>query len=52
QNDLEKSGGYLEETVSMQPDFYRAWYNLSLAYQRQKRPQDAARAMRKAQGGR
>ena len=52
QNDLEKSVGYLEETVSMQPDFYRAWYNLSLAYQRQKRPQDAARAMRKAQGGR
>lgn len=51
QNDLEKSVGYLEETVAMQPDFYRAWYNLSLAYQKQNRQDDAARAMQRAQGG-
>lgn len=49
-SDLNKAVGYLEETVAMQPQFYRAWYNLSLAYQRLNRPEDAARAQLKAQG--
>lgn len=49
-NDLESAVGYLEESVAMAPDFYRAWYNLSLAYGQLKRPQDAQRAMQKAQG--
>jgi tetratricopeptide (TPR) repeat protein len=49
-NDLERAVGFLEETVAMQPEFYRAWYNLSLAYQRLERPDDAQRALRKAQG--
>lgn len=48
--DLETSIGYLEETVAMEPRFYRAWYNLSLAYQRVNRMEDAQRAMLKAQG--
>lgn len=48
--DLESAVGYLEETVAMDPQYYRAWYNLSLAYQRLNRPQDAQRAMMKAQG--
>ncbi len=48
--DLESAVGYLEETVAMDPKFYRAWYNLSLAYQGLSRPQDAQRAMMKAQG--
>ncbi len=50
--ELRKATGYLEETVSMAPDFYRAWYNLSLAYTRLQRPEEAARAMQKAQGTR
>ena len=49
-NDLETAVGYLEETVAMEPDFQRAWYNLSLAYSQLDRPKDAQRAMRKAQG--
>ncbi len=49
-NDFETAIGYLEETVAMQPDFYRAWYNLSLAYTRLNRAQDAERAMQKARG--
>jgi len=49
-NDLETAVGYLEETVAMAPDFYRAWYNLSLAYTRLNRPEDAQRAMKKARG--
>lgn len=49
-NDLERAVGYLEETVSMQPDFPRAWYNLSLAYQKMNRPEDAQRALQRAQG--
>jgi predicted CXXCH cytochrome family protein len=48
--DLETAVGYLEETVAMAPDFYRAWYNLSLAYSQLNRPEDAARAMQKARG--
>lgn len=48
--DLPTAVGYLEETVAMQPDFYRAWYNLSLAYSQLNRPTDAQRAMQKAQG--
>jgi nitrate/TMAO reductase-like tetraheme cytochrome c subunit len=48
--DLKSAAGYLEETVAMAPDFYRAWYNLSLAYTRLNRPEDAQRAMQKAQG--
>jgi len=48
--DLQNAVGYLEETVAMAPDFYRAWYNLSLAYQQLNRPEDARRAMRKARG--
>ena len=48
--DLEAAVGYLEETVAMAPEFYRAWYNLSLAYGQLQRPEDAQRAMQKAQG--
>lgn len=48
--DLNKAVGFLEETVAMEPLFYRAWYNLSLAYQRLERPEDAKRALSKAQG--
>lgn len=48
--DLQSAVGYLEETVAMAPDFYRAWYNLSLAYQKLNRPEDAQRAMQKARG--
>jgi predicted CXXCH cytochrome family protein len=48
--DLERAAAYLEEAVAQAPDFYRAWYNLSLAYSQLNRPQDAARAQRKAQG--
>lgn len=47
---LELAVGYLEETVSSAPEFYRAWYNLSLAYGQLNRPKDAARAMQKARG--
>ncbi len=50
ENDLDTAVGYLEETVALAPDFYRAWYNLSLAYQKLQRMDDAERAMRKAQG--
>lgn len=49
-DDLQSAVGYLEETVAMAPDFYRAWYNLSLAYQRLGRAEDAQRAMQKARG--
>jgi predicted CXXCH cytochrome family protein len=49
-NNLETAVGYLEETVAMEPRFYRAWYNLSLAYSQMNRPEDADRAMRRAQG--
>lgn len=49
QNDLQQAINYLEESVAMQPDFARAWYNLSLAYQQANRPQEAQRAMLKAQ---
>jgi len=48
--DLSTAVGYLEETVAMAPDYYRAWYNLSLAYTKLNRPEDAQRAMQKAQG--
>jgi tetratricopeptide (TPR) repeat protein len=48
--DLQLTIGYLEETVANAPDFYRAWYNLSLAYGQLNRPEDAARAMEKARG--
>ncbi|MDB4345712.1 multiheme c-type cytochrome [bacterium] len=48
--DMESAVGYLEETVAMDPKYFRAWYNLSLAYQRLSRPEDAQRAMRKARG--
>ena len=42
--------GYLEEAVASAPDFYRAWYNLSLAYQQVNRTEDAAKAMQRARG--
>jgi tetratricopeptide (TPR) repeat protein len=48
--DLQGAAAYLEETVAMAPDFYRAWYNLSLAYTRLDRPEDARRAMQRARG--
>ncbi|MEO0508357.1 MAG: cytochrome c3 family protein [Verrucomicrobiota bacterium] len=48
--DLQMAIGYLEEAVAIQPDFSRAWYNLSLAYQQNNQPEAAARAMRRAQG--
>jgi predicted Zn-dependent protease len=47
---LQTAIGYLEEAVTLQPDFYRAWYNLSLAYQKANQPEAAARAMRRARG--
>jgi hypothetical protein len=47
--DLESAVGFLEETVAIEPRFSRAWYNLSLAYRRLNRPEDAARAMQRAQ---
>lgn len=50
--DLESAVGYLEETVAMQPDFYRAWYNLSLAYSRLNQAEAAERAMRQASSAR
>jgi Flp pilus assembly protein TadD len=49
--DLEKAVGFLEETVALEPRFSRAWYNLSLAYGKLNRPEDAARAMQRAQAG-
>ena len=49
---MSKAIGYLEETVAMAPDFYRAWYNLSLAYTKMQRSEEAARAMKRAQGSR
>ncbi|MGJ8650082.1 MAG: cytochrome c3 family protein [Opitutaceae bacterium] len=48
--ELERAAGYLEETVAMEPQFYRAWYNLSLAYRQLNRMEDAQRAERKSQG--
>jgi hypothetical protein len=50
-NDLESAIGFLEETVAIEPRFSRAWYNLSLAYGKLNRPEDAARAMQRAQAG-
>lgn len=50
--DLNAAIGYLEETVAMAPDFYRAWYNLSLAYSQANQPEQARRAMSRAEGGR
>ncbi|MFT4901747.1 MAG: Flp pilus assembly protein TadD [Lentimonas sp.] len=49
-DDLDKAIGFLEETVSMEPRFYRAWYNLSLAYRKSGRNADADQALLKAQG--
>lgn len=49
--DLESAAGFLEETVAIEPRFSRAWYNLSLAYSKLNRPEDAARAMQRAQAG-
>ncbi|MGC6455324.1 MAG: cytochrome c3 family protein [Coraliomargaritaceae bacterium] len=46
--DLQKAIGYLEECTALQPDFSRAWYNLSLAYSQQGRQKEAERAMNKA----
>ena len=51
QEDLESAVGFLEETVAIEPRFSRAWYNLSLAYGKLNRPEDAARAMQRAQAG-
>jgi predicted CXXCH cytochrome family protein len=50
-NDLESAVGYLEETVALEPKFSRAWYNLSLAYAKLNRGEDADRAMQRAQAG-
>lgn len=49
-DDLNTAIGYLEEAVALEPDFSRAWYNLSLAYRRTNQPEAAERAMRRAQG--
>ncbi|TVP79604.1 MAG: hypothetical protein EA353_05795 [Puniceicoccaceae bacterium] len=49
-DDLASTVGYLEEAVALEPDFHRAWYNLSLAYSKLNRPEDARRAMRRARG--
>ena len=51
QQDIESAVGFLEETVAIEPSFSRAWYNLSLAYGQLNRPEDAARAMQRAQAG-
>ena len=51
EQDLESAVGFLEETVAIEPRFSRAWYNLSLAYGKLNRPEDAARAMQRAQAG-
>ncbi|PXA05743.1 hypothetical protein DDZ13_02415 [Coraliomargarita sinensis] len=48
--DLNTAIGYLEEAVALEPNFSRAWYNLSLAYSRSNQPEAAQRAMRRAQG--
>lgn len=48
--DLNAAIGYLEEAVALEPDFSRAWYNLSLAYQRNNQPEKSEAAMRRAQG--
>ncbi|MFP4166663.1 MAG: ammonia-forming cytochrome c nitrite reductase subunit c552 [Opitutales bacterium] len=48
EGDLETAVNMLEEAVAMEPGFARAWYNLSLAYSKLDRPQDAARAMERA----
>lgn len=50
--DIQTAIGYLEEAVALAPEFYRAWYNLSLAYSQAKQPEKARRAMSRAQGGR
>lgn len=49
-SDLNTAIGYLEEAVALEPNFSRAWYNLSLAYTRSNQPEAAERAMRRAQG--
>ncbi len=49
-DDLNTAIGYLEEAVALEPDFTRAWYNLSLAYRHANQPEAARRAMRRAQG--
>lgn len=46
--DLDQAIGYLEETVAMEPEFRRAWYNLSLAYTQQGRHAPAREAMQRA----
>lgn len=51
QQEMESAVGFLEETVALEPRFSRAWYNLSLAYGKLNRPEDAARAMQRAQAG-
>ncbi len=45
---MDSAIGYLEEAVALEPGFSRAWYNLSLAYQRSNQPEAAQRAMRRA----
>ena len=49
-NEMDKAIGFLEETVAMDPLFYRAWYNLSLAYGKVGKSEESQRAQRKAQG--
>ncbi|MFU8849177.1 MAG: tetratricopeptide repeat protein [Opitutales bacterium] len=48
--ELDTAIGYLEEAVALEPNFSRAWYNLSLAYRQANQPEAAERAMRRAQG--
>ena len=48
--DLNTAIGYLEEAVVLEPNFSRAWYNLSLAYQQTNQAAAAERALRRAQG--
>lgn len=48
QQELERAIGFLEETVALEPRFSRAWYNLSLAYAKLNRHEDAAQAMQRA----
>lgn len=50
QNRLKEAITLLEETVTLEPAFQRAWYNLALAYQKEGRTAEAEIAMRRARG--
>ena len=49
ENDLEGSVRWLQETVELEPEFVRAWYNLSLALQHLGRTAEAQAVMQRVQ---